>query len=221
MKNLYELYDSVKELEKRLMDTKPDSIKSVKAILYFEDLEEDFFEDDELEFQTILINLDIRLEKENEYCQFCLAGDADGYGEADGKNKDECERALIISMKSIVNDLIDEADDFWTYSYEDKEWKPFQESIPAEYLVRDFMYNGDLSFNGKHSDPIPLDTPPLQNAFEYYKAGLYNTNDPNHTGDVQKEGSSLWNETTGSLRNWWETEGKEWYNKGTKQQKKK
>lgn len=83
------------------------------------------------------------------------------------------------------------------------------------------MYNGDLSFNGKHSDPIPLDTPPLQHAFEYYKAGLYNTNDPNHTRDVQKEGSSLWDETTGSLRNWWETEGKEWYSKGTKQQKKK
>lgn len=94
-------------------------------------------------------------------------------------------------------------------------------SIPAEYLVRDFRYNGDLSFNGKHSDPIPLDTPPLQHAFEYYIAGLYNTNDPNHTKDVQKAGAALWDETTGSLRNWWETEGKEWYNKGTKQQKKK
>ena len=93
-------------------------------------------------------------------------------------------------------------------------------NIPAEYLVRDFRYNGDIVFNGKRDEPISLDTPPLQHAFEYFNAGKYNTNDKNHTKDVKASGNVLWNETTGSLMNWWNTEGKSWYNKGAKQKKK-
>lgn len=92
-------------------------------------------------------------------------------------------------------------------------------SIPAEYLVRDFRYNGDLLIDGKRDEPIPMDTPPLQHAFEYFNAGKYNTKANNHTGKVKAAGNAFWNETTGSLQNWWNTEGKEWYNKGAKQRK--
>lgn len=93
-------------------------------------------------------------------------------------------------------------------------------SIPAEYLVRDFRYNGDLLIDGKRDEPISMDTPPLQHAFEYFNAGKYNTKASNHTEKVKATGNALWNETTGSLQNWWNTEGKEWYNKGAKQRKK-
>ena len=86
-------------------------------------------------------------------------------------------------------------------------------SIPAEYLVRDFRYNGDLVFDGRRDSPIPLSTPPLQHALEYLNAGKYNTKQPHHAQNVENAGNALWNETTGSLLNWWENEGKEWYNK--------
>lgn len=93
-------------------------------------------------------------------------------------------------------------------------------SIPAEYLVRDFRYNGDLIIDGKRDKSIPLETAPLQHALEYFNAGKYNTNDKNHSRDVKASGNALWNETTGSLQNWWTTEGKGWYDKGAKQRKK-
>ena len=84
-------------------------------------------------------------------------------------------------------------------------------SIPAEYLVRDFRYNGDLMFNGKRDAPIPLSTPPLQHALEYFNSGRYNTNDKDHTSDVKSSGRKIWNETTGSLIDWWNKEGIKWY----------
>lgn len=93
-------------------------------------------------------------------------------------------------------------------------------SIPAEYLVRDFRYNGDLMINGRRDNPIALNVPPLQHAFEYYNSGNYNRGDENHTPDVEAAGDSLWNETTGNLSKWWKTEGREWYEKGSKQRKK-
>ena len=92
-------------------------------------------------------------------------------------------------------------------------------SIPAEYLVRDFRYNGDIIYKGKRDNPIPLSIAPLQHALEYFNAGKYNPGDPNHTKDVKAAGDALWNETTGSLANWWNTEGKSWYDKGKKQRK--
>lgn len=82
----------------------------------------------------------------------------------------------------------------------------------AEYLVRDFRYNGDLLYKGKRDAPIALDTPPLQHAFEYFNSGRYNTGDPNHTNAVKTAGKNLWNESLGNLRKWWELEGKYWYN---------
>ncbi len=93
-------------------------------------------------------------------------------------------------------------------------------SIPAEYLVRDFRYNGDIVIKGNRENPIDLSIPPLQHALEFFNEGKYNPGDPNHTHDVTTAGNNLWDETTGSLQDWWQTEGKEWYNKGTKQRKK-
>jgi|GEM_PF-3476073 len=85
--------------------------------------------------------------------------------------------------------------------------------IPAEYLVRDFRYNGEQVGKMEHREtPIPLSMPPLQHAFEYFNAGDYNRGDKNHTRDVLKRGEEVWNETTGSLKEWWETEGRDWYN---------
>ena len=40
--------------------------------------------------------------------------------------------------------------------------------IPAQYLVRDFRYNGDIPYKGVHPSPIPLSTPPLEHAFEMF-----------------------------------------------------
>lgn len=93
-------------------------------------------------------------------------------------------------------------------------------SIPAEYLVRDFRYNGDLMINGRRDKPIALNVPPLQHAFEYYNSGNYNRGDEDHTPDVEAAGDALWNETTGNLSKWWKTEGRKWYEKGAKQRKK-
>ena len=75
-------------------------------------------------------------------------------------------------------------------------------------------------YDGKRPEPVSLDTPPLQHALELFNAGKYNPGDKSHTHDVLTSGNNLWNETTGSLQNWWQTEGKEWYNRGSKQKKK-
>jgi hypothetical protein len=42
--------------------------------------------------------------------------------------------------------------------------------------------------------------------------GVYNPGDPNHTSDVLNSGKNFWNETTGNLKKWWNSEGKYWYN---------
>lgn len=65
--------------------------------------------------------------------------------------------------------------------------------IPAEYLVRDFRYN-------LLEDPIDRGTPPLLHAFNYYKKGLYNTGDPNHTEDVKERGKFIIG--TAPVREW-------------------
>lgn len=63
--------------------------------------------------------------------------------------------------------------------------------IPAEYLVRDFAYG---------LDKVDSNVPPLQHAFEYYKAGKYNPNDPNHTSDVQERGREVM--STPAIQDW-------------------
>lgn len=80
-------------------------------------------------------------------------------------------------------------------------------SIPQEYLFRDFRYNNDL----QDGDTVSLSTPPAQHALEYFKSGNYNRGDKNHTKDVERVGNEVWNETTGNLHTWWNTEGKKHY----------
>jgi hypothetical protein len=62
----YGLYNSIKRCEEHLLSTKPDCIKSIKLIPYYEDLGYG----DNPDLVTLLISLDVRLEKESEYTQF-------------------------------------------------------------------------------------------------------------------------------------------------------
>lgn len=65
--------------------------------------------------------------------------------------------------------------------------------IPAEYLVRDFEYNRE-----EHS--VDRNIPPLQHAFQYYKAGKYNSNDKSHSTDVLNTGRIMLNDK--DVKNW-------------------
>ena len=56
--------------------------------------------------------------------------------------------------------------------------------IPANYLVRDWHYF-DLT------DEQRATTPPLLDAFRYWKAGDYNKGDANHTSDVKSKGKQV------------------------------
>ena len=66
-------------------------------------------------------------------------------------------------------------------------------SIPANYLVRDWHYF-DLA------DKQRANTPPLLDAFKYWKAGKYNTNDKGHTTDVKTKGKQVIN--TKPIQDW-------------------
>lgn len=57
-------------------------------------------------------------------------------------------------------------------------------SIPANYLVRDWHYF-DLTDKQRET------TPPLLDAFRYWKAGNYNRGDANHTSDVKNKGRQV------------------------------
>lgn len=59
--------------------------------------------------------------------------------------------------------------------------------IPAEYLVRDFEYN-------REGHSVDRNIPPLQHAFQYYKAGKYNSNDKSHSTDVLNTGRIMLND---------------------------
>ena len=65
--------------------------------------------------------------------------------------------------------------------------------IPAEYLVRDFEYN-------REGHSVDRNIPPLQHAFQYYKAGKYNSNDKSHSADVLNTGRIMLNDK--DVRNW-------------------
>lgn len=66
-------------------------------------------------------------------------------------------------------------------------------SIPANYLVRDWHYF-DLTDEQRGA------TPPLLDAFRYWKAGKYNTNDKSHTEDVRTKGRQVIKTTP--IRTW-------------------
>lgn len=65
--------------------------------------------------------------------------------------------------------------------------------IPAEYLVRDFEYN-------REGHSVDRNIPPLQHAFQYYKAGKYNSNDKSHSADVLNTGRIMLNDK--DVRDW-------------------
>ena len=65
--------------------------------------------------------------------------------------------------------------------------------IPAEYLVRDFEYN-------REGHSVDRNIPPLQHAFQYYKAGKYNSNDKSHSTDVLNTGRIMLNDK--DVKNW-------------------
>lgn len=79
------------------------------------------------------------------------------------------------------------------------------ESIPAEFLVRDYEYHkGGRNKGRKYTDKAPL-----EHAFEYFKSGNYNRGDPNHTSDTYKLGNNLFN--TPEIQEWWRNSGKKFY----------
>lgn len=65
--------------------------------------------------------------------------------------------------------------------------------IPAENFVRDFAYN-------MAKEPVDRNVPPLLHAFNYWKKGMYNRNDPNHTNDVIRKGKEVM--ATPVIQNW-------------------
>lgn len=69
-------------------------------------------------------------------------------------------------------------------------------TIPASYLVRDWHYF-DLTNKQRES------TPPLLDAFTYWKQGKYNTGDKSHTKDVRAKGRQVINTTP--VQQWMKT----------------
>ena len=104
--------------EVALLLTKPGCIKQIELIPYFEDLGYD----DDSDFATLLINLDVRLEKEEEYNQFTWTGTADGYREE--KSKEEAEDSLALELKIIIDGILsdEEIENFWKEIPWDKGW---------------------------------------------------------------------------------------------------
>lgn len=81
--------------------------------------------------------------------------------------------------------------------------------IPAEYLIRNFQYNGSGKGN---ENAVPKDelVPPLLDGFQYYNSGNYNTNSPSHQEDVRRVGLEFLNTAEG--QDYWNRTGQYWYN---------
>ena len=94
-------------------------IKQIELIPYFEDLGCD----EDADSATLLINLDVRLEKEEEYNQFTWTGTADGYSEE--KSKEEAEDSLALELRIIIDGILsdEEIENFWEEIPWDKGWK--------------------------------------------------------------------------------------------------
>ena len=119
IEDYYGIYDAIRMCEVALLLTKPGCIKQIELIPYFEDLGYD----DDSDFATLLINLDVRLEKEEEYNQFTWTGTADGYSEE--KSKEEAEDSLALELKIIIDGILsdEEIENFWEEIPWDKGWK--------------------------------------------------------------------------------------------------
>lgn len=119
IEDYYGLYDAIRMCEVALFLTKPDCVKKVDLIPYFEDLGYD----DDSDSATLLINLDVRLENEEEYNQFTWTGTADGYSEE--ISKEEAEDNLALELKIIIDGILsdEEIENFWEEIPWDKGWK--------------------------------------------------------------------------------------------------
>lgn len=123
----YGLYDTIKMCEVAIFLTKPTYIKKVKMIPYYEYIEPS----EEYNFYTVLINIDVRIEKEDEYTQFTWTSTADGYNE--GESKEKVEDLLVYEMNWLLEwDLENgEIESFWKdLPWETFEWKPFPDLLP-------------------------------------------------------------------------------------------
>ena len=127
IEDIYGLYDTIKMCELALLLTKPEEVRKVKLIPYFEDLgcyKED--EDDEDTSATLSIYIDARIEKEDEYTQLIWTGTADGYGE--NKSKETSEKELVCELLYILEGVLsnDEIQNFWEEVPWNKDWKKIE-----------------------------------------------------------------------------------------------
>ena len=115
----YGLYDVIKICEIALFLNKPDCVKHVKLIPYYDDLGCD----DDSDSATLQISLDVRLEKEEEYNQFTWTATVDGYGEE--KSKEEAEDSLALELRIIIDGILsdEEIENFWEEIPWDYGWK--------------------------------------------------------------------------------------------------
>ena len=116
----YGLYDTLKLWEVAIFLTKPKYIKKVKMIPYYEYIEPC----EEYNFYTVLISIDVRLEKENECVQFTWISTADGYDI--GESKEKTEDTLVYEMNWLLEFGMynGELESFWEdLPWETLEWK--------------------------------------------------------------------------------------------------
>lgn len=116
-KDIYGLYDTIKMYEIAISLIKPKDIKKVKLIPYFIDLGQD--NDDDT--TTLLINIDVNIEKKNKCTQFTWSSTADGYDTE--KSKEKAEDSLIYEMGWLLRWDLEhgEIESFW----EDLPWNKF------------------------------------------------------------------------------------------------
>ena len=125
--DIYGLYDIIKMCEVAIFLAKPEEIKKVKLIPYFEDL--GYYKEDDNDSDTsatLLISVDVRIEKEEEYTQFVWTGTADGYSKS--RTKEEAEEYLVGELLDILEGTLsdEEIQNFWKEVPWDKDWKKIE-----------------------------------------------------------------------------------------------
>lgn len=123
IKDVYGIYDTIKMCEVAIFLTKPEDVKKVKLIPYFQDL--GYYEDDDTS-NTLLICIDARIEKEDEYTQYLWVCTADDYDE--NRSKEEAEEELVCEMIDILDELLSDEvfQTFWENVSCDRSWKKIE-----------------------------------------------------------------------------------------------
>ena len=127
IEDIYGLYDTIKMCELALLLTKPEEVENIKLIPYFEDL--GYYKEDENDNDTsatLLISVDVRIEKKEEYAQFVWTGTADGYSES--RSREEAEEYLVGELLDILNGTLldEEIQNFWEEVPWNKDWKKIE-----------------------------------------------------------------------------------------------